>query len=111
MSFRATVELSEQQVADLLCSAWEGGSNYWANAIGQPYSLTGALDFSEPIIVIDLANDGKRHRLTLAKVEAGCRLLGRVEPRILSDIVTERADAMTGDAFLQLCLFGEVLYS
>jgi hypothetical protein len=31
-------------------------------------------------------------------------------PRHFADFLNEKADAVTGDAFLQCCLFGEVIY-
>jgi hypothetical protein len=31
-------------------------------------------------------------------------------PRHIADILSENDDATTGDVFLQLCLFGDVVY-
>lgn len=44
------------------------------------------------------------------KIQRGLELMARDYPHHWHDVVTQNQDAITGDVFLQLCLFGEVRY-
>lgn len=122
------VELPLDRVADLLCSALEGGSNYWYRIetfhappardfvwdekhvyrhVEYPLSHGGALIFST---AADGEDDGKRYRLDLHSVLIGLRVFREKFPRHFGDWLAENDDADTGDAFLQCCLFGEMVY-
>ena len=43
-------------------------------------------------------------------IEQGIQLLERLYPGLFADFIKENEDATTGDIFLQLCLYGEVIY-
>lgn len=111
------IEIPDKRIADLLCSAWEGGSNYWARAEGQPYDLAGNLTLEEPIRVYDIEENldaqeegGKFHSLTLDKVRDGLKLMATKAPKQLGRFLAEDDDAITGDVLLQLSIFGEIVY-
>jgi hypothetical protein len=119
-TYAVPVLLSEYRIACLLCSAWEGGSNYWARSEGAPYreirqeGKPRRLGLSLPVDVIDLeASFGSHPIFTLdaAAIDRGLAALATKAPRHLAAILTDDADAETGDVFLQLCLFGEIRYS
>jgi len=96
--FEVTVkhQISHQRVSDLLCSAFESGSNYW---ISDAYAL------GEDEIP-------KKRKLSYATIKRGLRLLSTTPAyaQHWADFLSENDDATTGDVFLQLCLYGEVVY-
>lgn len=58
-------------------------------------------------------NDGEeptKHYLTLKDVRKGLRLMKKEYPHHYADLVEENDDTITGDVWLQLAVFGEVIY-
>lgn len=51
-----------------------------------------------------------KHYLTLKDVRKGLRLMKKDYPYHYADLVEENDDAETGDVWLQLAVFGEVIY-
>ena len=51
-----------------------------------------------------------QHELTLKGVRKGLRLMKKEYPSHYADLVEENDDAETGDIWLQLAVFGEVIY-
>jgi hypothetical protein len=49
-------------------------------------------------------------RLDLESISSGLNAMAVECPRHFVDFLNEKADAITGDAFLQCCLFGELIY-
>lgn len=112
-TFTVTMDITDETIAHLLCSAREGGqygSGYWAEFYDCPYTCEGAsiLPLRLPVKVRDL-EEGKTHVLNLKKVRQGVALLPTV-PGLLKNILADNTDGGDGDNFLQLCLFGEVIY-
>lgn len=129
MQIKTTVSL--KRISDLLCSALEGGSNYWYEIVEQikppklefrsnpdlgdgnfphidyPLNKGGAL-------IIRSLEEPRKHakRLDLASIERGLTLWANSTDYAhhWGDFLKENDDAITGDVFLQFCLFGEVLY-
>ena len=54
--------------------------------------------------------DTAKHHLTIADVERGLELMRDQYPRHFADLVGEDDDLVTGDVWLQLAVFGEVIY-
>ncbi len=114
-------------------SAFEGGSNYWLNALeirkrvkeGTEYTYSHQLPFLEGCALILHDTDGdygweKPFVLDLEAVRRGIALTGKrtyyhcnQSVNLLTDCLIEPKDpdACTGDMFLQLCIFGEVIMS
>ena len=126
-------EISRERVGDLLCSAFEGGSNYWyrieefhapsvyqfradEHAIYQhldyPLNPEGYLIISDYFGMDGVLKGMKVRRLNYSTIKRGLRLLStsKTYAHHWRDFITENEDATTGDVFLQLCLFGEVIY-
>ena len=115
------------RVADLLSSAFEGGATYWCK-ITKSHSpskfvrrsddkkVRPHLDYptnpggSLTIAVEKL--DGKTYTLDIAAIERGVEALKHSEKYAYQwrDIQNENDDGITGDVFLQFCLFGEVKF-
>lgn len=125
--------IDEDSIRGLLCCAFEGGSNYWIKSAEYHFAdgLTLA-DFGEggkmqgptywhPLQLVPLVpgcsvtihvkdEPARKVRLTRAKLVKGLDVMARVAPKHFADVIAGRDDADTGDAFLQCCLFGELVY-
>ena len=62
------------------------------------------------LVIADMESGGKTHRLNMAALERAWNLLQEKEPRRWGNIMSEDFDAEDGDVFLQLALFGSVIY-
>ena len=120
---KVTIEMPEQRIQDLLCNAFEGGSNYWYVINGKNYpegqtkeSLGIEFEHLElpfkggSLIVGDFDGDEGDKVLDLKAIKKGLRIMANKHPRHFGDWLGENDDATTGDVFLQCCLFGEVVY-
>lgn len=118
-----TQEIPISRVANLLCSALEGGSNYWAEIVKftPPTSetFTENKDFRHlhyplnpggSLTILD-SEEGKKHKLDLSAIEKGLQKMADSEYNWhFGNFMAENDDAETGDVFLQFCLFGEIVY-
>jgi hypothetical protein len=143
-----THHITEQRTRDLLCSALEGGSNYWIERISYRYRLPEGHDLKDydchnghvgkhlpkhladageyhpkylviPFIpgcsigISVLDDDAKghiQHTLDIACMQRGMQLMAEKYPARFAEFLSENDDAETGDLFLQLSLFGELVY-
>ena len=121
------IEVSKERISDLLCTAFEGGSNYWIGAMA--FDLPNNPSFYptydgkaypkylwvplNPDGAIRIRPDGDPdwYHLGPLQLAAGLRLLAAQYPEHFQKFMTENEDAGTGDTYLQLCIFGEVKYS
>lgn len=130
MDFTVSYTVTRQRVAELLCSALEGGSNYWIEDVtprkpsswefysypedhrvyqhDYPFNPGGALS-----ITVDTeieSEPAQVHVLDENAIQKGLTLFLETSPHRFAQLITEHADADDADVFLQLCLFGEILY-
>lgn len=119
-----TIEIPLERVQDLLCNALEGGSNYWyiIKKVKYPFKQTKEslkiefehleLPFRGGVLVFGDLEDPKREDtyLTLRTIEEGLQLMATKFPCHFADFILENDDAITGDVFLQCCLFKDVIY-
>lgn len=124
-----TIPITRQRVADLLCCAFEGGSNYWyqikkftspsvlvfRNDQNRIYRhLDYALNDGGSVVIVtnerDEINGKKEWTLDLAALQNGLRILFEKYPKHFGDFLAENEDADTGDAFLQCCCFGNIVF-
>ena len=117
----------------LVCSAFEGGSNYWCKIKGYvrpenakaptrewyglklarfphiwlPFSDGGGVECIE-----DCGEGGEpvEHLLNRAAIERGLKLMAEKQGRHWGNFLSGNDDAITGDVFLQMCILGEVKY-
>ena len=52
----------------------------------------------------------KAHILNLQKIKRGLTAMAKKEPKHFADFISEDYDQITGDVFLQCCLFSKVIY-
>lgn len=133
MQVQQNHEVSDSRLADLLCSALEGGSNYWyrieraiegkgdvdpwqgdsiktSGAYVSAFSTDGALIIQDTTAEEYEGEEPHPYRLGRTAMMHGLRVMAEKHPRHFADFLTENDDATTGDVFLQCCLFGEVRY-
>lgn len=116
-------EIEEERIQDLLTEALEGGSNHWylIKEYRYPEGKTKAdfefqhveVPFAEGgAIVFEDSHDGKKKDYVLdrAAMEKGLTLMASKFGAHWNTFLQENDDAETGDVFLQLALFGEVIY-
>lgn len=117
-------EIPKERISDLLCDAFEGGSIGWYQIRYYTYPPgKSKVDFDFPHIQVPLfeggsilIDDGVEAQfvgkvLNLESIQKGLQLLHDKYCNHFNDLLTENDDADTGDIFLQLCLFGEVVFS
>jgi hypothetical protein len=113
---------------DLLCNAFEGGSNYWYRIEEFNYPAgTSRKDVEYPHLALPflkggslLISTGGDHpnpnrkdgfwTLNHAALIKGWKLMHDEAPRHYGNAISEDHDAETGDVYLQMCLFGEVVF-
>lgn len=126
------IYLSDEIRADLLCSAIEGGSNYWYYlpdiSMCDKYKTKGervplvdlimkAILAGEKIPVTDREEDDcekdGEHRLgyiSMENIKRGEQLMFEKHVQDYADAKDENHDANTADIWLQLCVMGEIVY-
>lgn len=123
--------INYQDISDLLCNAFEGGSNYWyfIEDYVEPEKVWKGNDGQEDrhfvyphlqyplsqggaVIISDSLGDDEnaRYRLDLSAIEKGLDTMASKYPGAFGDFLRGEADSETGDTFLQCCLFGDAPY-
>lgn len=137
VSFNSTVRLS--RLADLLCNALEGGSNYWYTIekfnkpesfelycteklnesdkqeifkhLDYPVNPGGSIVVSDrKIVENEVGGDITSTLIDKSRLTAGLELMSKLYPRHFANFMNEDDDAETGDVFLQCCVFGKLVY-
>lgn len=125
-----STKIEKTRIADLLCSALEGGSNYWYmiekfikpakverqmfgdqtfRHIDYPLSEGGAIMVSDER-GCGAEKDKTTTRVDLPRLLEGLRIMQEKYPHHYANWLAENDDAETGDVFLQCCVFGETIY-
>lgn len=121
-----TIVVTRKRIYDLLsCATHSGGSAYWAviEKTNGPGIVGGDHD-DEPdywhggSVVFSANCDGQPYQhlgktrfvLNDATIAMGLSLMASKAPKAMGDWLGENEDMFTGDVFLQLCLFGEVVF-
>jgi hypothetical protein len=115
------IEVSRQDISDLIVSAIEGGCGYWTRCIRRPREVDCREDqpyLGHKIIFVEAVDesnptDDEEHTLdltNLTQVMAGLAEMAKIAPRHFGDFIADNADAITADVFIQATLFGEIRY-
>ena len=128
VTIQAKDQVKEQDVADLLSCAFEGGIGYWAKIIGYkkpevifkwetfegddtvyryvqyPMSEGGA------VILQDVESDD-RWELNLDRIKTGLSVMASKYPHHYRNFIKDNSDAETGDVFVQCALFNELVFA
>lgn len=110
----------DKLMADLLCSAFEGGSNYWCTIKEYVYPEgKSRKNFKYPHLevpfkggsIVITADEGKGvFTLNRKALDKGWIVFRDECARHYADAMCDTADATTGDVFLQACLFGKIVF-
>lgn len=132
MKIETDVKLED--IAGLLCSAFEGGIGYWAKIVDykkpeEIVDLGKSFEFREngkkvifkyvhyplskggAVIIADKEDETEQeYFIDLENIERGLKLMQEKYPRHFADFISENYDAITGDVLIQLAVFGEIVY-
>lgn len=124
MTIFRTVEITDEDIMDIMCSAIEGGIGYWACldnsgkewANDNPASETAAKILLDGGTVRFLDDEDREteYLLTLDKLCNGIQKYITESPEILDDnshIECGEVDAIVADMMVQYAIFGEVMFS
>lgn len=114
------IQVTEEDIDDIMCTALEGGITYWARAakvVGEYLGEYGHEQIARggKLIIVD-AEDGEKYELTREKLLRGIQLA--VEQEYYEDyewyydgkLDTCMIDAEVADVIVQLALFDEVVF-
>lgn len=120
------LDIPVRRIQDLICSALEGGSNYWytITEFNEPDEFPNRFDLNRvfkhveyptnpggSLVIRDKEDDSRPDLvLNLDSIARGINVMAEKHPRHFAVFLSENDDAETGDVFLQCCLFGELVY-
>lgn len=121
---KVTASVSDERIQDLLTSALEGGSNYWyiikkynyppgqtRQSLGIQFPHTELPFKGGSLLIGDIEGDKEYDKiLDRSAIQKGLQLMAEKYPKHYADFLSKNDDAATGDVFLQLALFGEVVF-
>ena len=121
---KATVRIPNQKIQDLMTTAIEGGSHYWAkfvfpNHYKDKYQSYAEIPFKDGNIeVYDIETDELLGYLNRASIKVGLQLMAdrkdlkgkQIPARHFKALATDNEDAETADVFMQLSVMGEIVY-
>lgn len=114
MNLPVKTSISVERIEDMLCGAFEGGSNYWARLIveGDDVKKEDAYFgwLEQGILKVEDPEDEKTYPLDIESIKKGLKVMAEKFTRHFNDFVNENDDAETADVFLQCCVFGDVIY-
>lgn len=113
--------ITNQEIADLMTTAVEGGCTYWCNQLrpdvyeypgksGPWYADPAFYDRDFAITVVDHEDEVATYVLTSERVQEGYLEWQTNYPKHWADFKSDDYDADTADTFLQTLAFGEVVY-
>lgn len=109
--FTITKTVPVEKVVDLLCSAFEGGSNYWIDSVSSNTDSIYDIENKNYALTITVyAFRRQEHVLTQDKLKKGIQVMHDDYNLHFRNFDSDMSDAETGDVFLQCCIFGEVVY-
>ena len=120
LEIKNTIQVTEQDIDDIVCTALEGGINYWACAarvVGEYLGEWGHEQIARggKLIIVDSEED-EEYELTREKLLHGIQLAVEQEYYKEYDwyydgkIDTCQIDAEVADVIIQLALFDDVIF-
>ncbi len=120
--FSVTHKVPEARAKDLICCGMESGSYGSFTIVGyDPENIQDNPECAYPhidapflggaVMLRDKYGDSPDvYRLDRAAIQKGFNVMATKAPHLLSDFLQENEDVVTGDAFLQCALLGDVVY-
>lgn len=126
MRYAVKAYLTTQEVADLVVTAFEGGSNYWLvaaypwnfdaghritpSSVQKAWPLYSRGDFWDDGnngYMLEIIDEGSPFYLTMSRMDWA---LSKLSPEIGRRIVEGQYDADDADYFLQMAVFKDIVY-
>lgn len=132
MNINATVAINTSDIIDLICTGAEGGMcNTWVRGLDS--ELPEDADLSEipedmrdypsyyaafvegGVIVFDVEDldnedNNVEVRLDKAAIEKALQAMATKYPGHFADFMDDNSDAITGDVFLQMAVYGDIIF-
>lgn len=101
--------ITNQMIADLFVTAYEGGSNHWLDrTMGRQHGHNYGPNMTAYIVFAD--DDHTPYSISWNTIQTGLKIMQRDYPRHWADLINDNMDADTADVFLQCVCFGEIVY-
>jgi IS4 transposase len=117
LTINTPIVIDSQRIADLVITAFEGGSNHWIQKVER---IAGTANerpwYSDPLLYdgvfhIRIWADGSPYELTTETAKRGFVLMAeQYQSTHWADFLEESEDADTADVWLQLSVLGDVVY-
>ena len=119
------IEISDELIEDILCSAFEGGITYWANNIsckdnkdmkkvgGWKHEYLTKTKLKDAVMYIHESETGEKHPITKKSIIDALQKMDAPEykyTKALNRILNGQWDAYDADIVVQTACFGEVIY-
>ena len=116
------IEVTDQDIDDIVCTAFEGGINYWCNSVEIVGALLGNYTHEQIskdgyLYLYDIEDDDEKWILTKSRLLNGIRMyihnsMVRDYPLILfgNEIDTSEVDADIADMIIQFALFEDIVF-
>lgn len=117
VTVKTEISIDTQSLSDLLCNAIEGGSNYWCKSIDRVGDSPAEYRHEHPfyegcslLVVPSEETEKNEYIVDIQAIRKAVQIMANSYPIAFNDLLNDNADAETGDIFLQLCCFGEVIF-
>ena len=127
---KCEIDVPLERIVNCIIGAVEGGSNYWLNEM---HCLPASRDIRADLMARDLiwyaeeefwtrgggatfkfdkptADSTGTANVGMTQLRNGLNIMAQKAPRHFSDLIRENDDAETHDVFIQMVLFGEIIY-
>ena len=119
------IEISDEMIEDILCTAFEGGITYWAENIsckdnddmkkvgGWKHEYLTKTKKKDAVMFIHDAYDGDKHPITKKSIIDALQKMDNPKyqyTKALNRILIGQSDADDADIVVQTACFGEVVY-
>jgi hypothetical protein len=136
MKLTVEINIDEFELASLIISAFEGGSNYWYvidkdksvapdndklwkfpkdSCLGDDGTVFWHVQWpmsegGRLFVTNKFDDEGEEGYLDLASIKKGLTIMQEKYPRHFANFMSDNADANTGDVFLQCAVLGNLVY-
>jgi hypothetical protein len=120
MKVNHEVEITDIRMKDLLCCAMEGGSDYWCRIVGYVNPNKVEVEYKHldlPFIegcgvLVQDREDASSEKVLINRdrLEKSIKLMAEKYPQHFNDFINENEDADTGDVFLQLATYEDIVF-
>ena len=104
----SNLNIDNERLTDLLSCALEGGSNYWIDSLSSNKGIYN-ID-NEYVLTIYSSVEGDK-RVSNVTRNILINAINKMPAHHRKDFLEENEDAITGDVFLQIACFDEIIYS